>query len=325
MQNNSENDNYSPHLQNTDGNYSPYLQNVDSNYSPYNQNDYIPQEYRNEKNPVLAAFLSFLIMLAFLGIQVVGSLPFMVGSTIKVASEIKYNSDMSADEITKTLVDNLDTVGITLFATVISAIVAILWYKFGYCKGVKPVHIKKTLNSVLSEGKLFGIIFAAIALFYLSNILILLIDLISPETISKYNEMMDMAGISVVNWKVILTTVILAPINEECIMRGIIFRKLKKHMVPIAAIIISAVYFGIFHMNLVQGIYATALGLFMAYLANKYDSIIPSFIFHAVFNGLNFILIFLPDVLNDSIVFNLAVPAVFMTLWYFFEYKRKIV
>ena len=57
-----------------------------------------------------------------------------------------------------------------------------------------------------------------------------------------------------------------APILEELIFRLLILSFARKYFPFFAANIIQAGLFGIYHMSLVQGIYAFLLGLFIGYL-----------------------------------------------------------
>lgn len=82
-----------------------------------------------------------------------------------------------------------------------------------------------------------------------------------------------------------------APICEELLFRGMIFHRLKISMKTIFAIILSALLFGIMHMNFNQLCYAAVLGLFFAYVDDICDSIYPSMIMHVVVNGLNLLLL----------------------------------
>ena len=48
--------------------------------------------------------------------------------------------------------------------------------------------------------------------------------------------------------------------------------------------VFQALMFGIMHMNLIQGIYAFAIGLFLGFLAERYQSILPCVLVHFVVN-----------------------------------------
>lgn len=81
---------------------------------------------------------------------------------------------------------------------------------------------------------------------------------------------------------------ILAPIAEEIVFRGWLLKLLRKYG-AVAAIFFTAVGFGLMHGNLFQAIPATAIGVIFAYMAIKYDSIIPTVILHIATNTISFI------------------------------------
>ena len=85
-------------------------------------------------------------------------------------------------------------------------------------------------------------------------------------------------------WSMFLYAGFLGPVVEELIFRGFCLRTLQKHGKAFA-IIVSAVLFGLFHMNLPQGIFAAAVGIVLGYVAMEY-SIIWSMILHMVNNCL---------------------------------------
>lgn len=62
----------------------------------------------------------------------------------------------------------------------------------------------------------------------------------------------------------IFSVVILAPILEECLFRGILFAELKKS--PKAKIIITALTFAIYHLNLIQGLNTLFIGLVLGHI-----------------------------------------------------------
>ena len=72
---------------------------------------------------------------------------------------------------------------------------------------------------------------------------------------------------------------ILIPIVEEILFRGLIFNRIKHQYNFLAGLLISSLLFGIYHGNIVQGIYATLLGIFLGFAYHKTKSIlIPVFI-----------------------------------------------
>lgn len=83
---------------------------------------------------------------------------------------------------------------------------------------------------------------------------------------------------------------IVTGIIEEVIFRGLIYNTLKKTMKVPVAVILSAIIFGIAHMNIEQFFYTSLLGILMALVYEKYGTIIAPIIVHATFNGSNYLL-----------------------------------
>lgn len=76
----------------------------------------------------------------------------------------------------------------------------------------------------------------------------------------------------------------LIPYAEEILFRGIIYGRAKEAFGPQKAIVISALLFGVIHWNLLQFIFATIMGLVLAFFTEKYRSLIPAYLGHAAAN-----------------------------------------
>ena len=82
----------------------------------------------------------------------------------------------------------------------------------------------------------------------------------------------------------LIATIILAPIAEEIVFRGLIYRNLKKGMPILVAGFISSLIFGISHTGIIWMIYAFLIGIFFVWIYEKFNSILGSIIVHMVFN-----------------------------------------
>lgn len=82
----------------------------------------------------------------------------------------------------------------------------------------------------------------------------------------------------------LLSVGIIAPLLEEILFRGCMLGALKKEMHPWIAICLSALFFGLAHGTPLGIIYATALGIIMGWLFVKFNSILPSLLFHIAYN-----------------------------------------
>lgn len=84
-----------------------------------------------------------------------------------------------------------------------------------------------------------------------------------------------------------LAIVIAAPLVEELLFRGIVYKRIREIAGVRMAILLSALYFGVYHMNVVQGIYAFLLGILLAWIGEKYQSLGAPILFHAAANFLS--------------------------------------
>lgn len=82
----------------------------------------------------------------------------------------------------------------------------------------------------------------------------------------------------------LLSTGIVIPIVEELLFRGVAFRWMRKWMPFVWAMILSALLFGAYHGNLVQFVYATICGLYLAYLCEIFGSVLASILAHMAMN-----------------------------------------
>lgn len=88
-----------------------------------------------------------------------------------------------------------------------------------------------------------------------------------------------------------LNFVILAPIMEELIFRGILLSYLMKQIPTQQAILFSSLLFGLIHGNLDQMVFAALGGIFLAYACLKSNSLAVPIFFHALNNLLTFLAI----------------------------------
>jgi len=96
---------------------------------------------------------------------------------------------------------------------------------------------------------------------------------------------------------------LLGPIMEELIFRGVLLEGLRKYGNKFG-IIMSAVLFGLMHQNFSQCLPAVCMGLVWAYIAVKYNSLVPSMALHIINNSMSAVLMVLitnSDISLDNI------------------------
>lgn len=83
----------------------------------------------------------------------------------------------------------------------------------------------------------------------------------------------------------IIVVSVIGPIIEELIFRGSIFEALRQKKGKWATIFISALFFGIFHLNFSQGLFAFFTGLLLGWITWTTCSIIPALLIHILNNS----------------------------------------
>ena len=77
---------------------------------------------------------------------------------------------------------------------------------------------------------------------------------------------------------------ILAPVSEELIFRGLIFRRIRDYAGFMWAAVASGLFFGIYHGNLTQGIFAFVMGMLFAAIYEHYGTLWASIAAHMANN-----------------------------------------
>ncbi len=82
----------------------------------------------------------------------------------------------------------------------------------------------------------------------------------------------------------LISTVIAAPIVEEIIFRGLIYDRLKKGVPTVVAVIVSSLAFGLAHGQPLWICYTTVMGLVLAVIYNRTNSIRATIAAHLAYN-----------------------------------------
>ena len=105
-----------------------------------------------------------------------------------------------------------------------------------------------------------------------------------PAWFSDYLKSLVSAEISL--WGSILSLVVVAPLTEELLVRGLILRGFLGQYSARKAVLASAIFFGLLHLNPWQFIGATALGILFAWWFIETRSMLTCFFGHALANAL---------------------------------------
>jgi membrane protease YdiL (CAAX protease family) len=95
-------------------------------------------------------------------------------------------------------------------------------------------------------------------------------------------------------WVSLISVSIFAPLFEEWLCRGLVLRGLLKHMNPTGAILTSAAFFAVLHMNPWQAIPAFILGVLFGYVYYRTGSLKLTMLMHCVNNTFSVIFTRIP-------------------------------
>ncbi len=98
-----------------------------------------------------------------------------------------------------------------------------------------------------------------------------------------------------------LMAVILAPIVEEVMFRGVLFTALKQYLPSWIALWGSAVLFGLVHANMVSLLPLTLLAVMLAKLYERSGNLWAPIFAHAIFNSINLaLMLWLPEMIETQ-------------------------
>lgn len=229
---------------------------------------------------VLFCLLPALLALA---IQFAVTIPAVM---LKIFTLIAEDPDILSDidRYINTVLTSMDGVFLSTVSA-IYAVIAALVMGFWYWKKFAPKKApRRKIGQIINLKMFAGLLALMIGMQYLSTYIVNLVYLINPEWYTVYEDMMNHMGFSDVSWVLGLYAVIIAPISEELIFRGVTMHYAKKTMPFWIANIFQAFLFGAFHGNMVQGVYAFVVGLFCGYVCYRGGSIYLSILFHMLFN-----------------------------------------
>lgn len=172
----------------------------------------------------------------------------------------------------------METIMLTQIATLI---VFGLWYYLAFVRKKEGAELK----SVFCVKNVAGFLLIGLAVYFLINLYLEAIGWLLPDVMAEYNELMELSGIAELTLVSTIASMVLAPLGEETVFRGLTYRYFRKAGAGfLAANVLQALLFGIMHLNWVQGGYAFLLGLLLGYMTKRYNSLLVPMLLHMIFN-----------------------------------------
>ncbi len=241
-------------------------------------------------------WVTIAVFLILNGVSVIGMIPSIANAFMESNGDMAlYQQKILEVSTNPELLTKLQFVG-----EIVCLVCVGFWYYFGYVKKDKKAGTYKPFYKKFNSVKdVLFVLTGSIAIWGLAGIVSELAALAFPGQAEFLQNLLNgaLGGNAVIG---MITGAVLAPIMEEVAMRGIILQRSKRAFGVIGCMIICAVMFGIFHMNLIQGLYVLPMGLFWGFVGYKYNSVVPCIICHVVNNTLALII---SDKVSPIIVF----------------------
>ena len=159
-------------------------------------------------------------------------------------------------------------------------LIAIIYFGINFREVKKLFEADKIIKSIIS--------------FIIFIPLLFLISFIIQYVLPEYKQqeiVLNFKSTLIEDKGILLHVLVIAPIVEEVIFRGYIYRILKSKIPIIFATIINSTLFALIHYNVLSYILLFVLSIFLTYIYERNGSIICPIIIHSLFNLMMSILI----------------------------------
>lgn len=269
-------------------------------------------------------FKSFLPFIFFFLIQLAVTVPMMVIQLTDhyILSHAYTDDTMTFFEYAMSMLKDtafLQRLSVVFAVTVI--IIFGIWYRKRF---IAPFRKRqKKYWSGFSMQILFALIFLGFGLQYITSLFSYIVSWIEPSLLYNYNSSTDSAGYNSITLMLAVYTVILSPIGEELVFRGLTYRFARKALPFWGANILQAVLFGIMHLNLFQGLYAFILGLFLGWICHTGRGIRYTILLHMIFNLLGTIFSGFFQITMSLSLAGFSLIGIALTIFALYIYKSE--
>lgn len=218
--------------------------------------------------------------LLFIGMQLIVSMIFALVAGVSAAIPyIADNSTLDMDAIMRMMTEALYKEALTI--TLISSVCSLAFLALFFAVRKKNVFAQTYLAKGLPNLAFLPLVLGGMCLAGFVGILLDMLPI--PEHIlEEYSQSAQMLGGA--GWVAVLSSVVVAPIAEEVIFRGLVYTRLRRAMPPIVAMLLSSAVFGLLHGQLLWVCYAFFVGLVMAFVFERTGTVQATILLHFAFN-----------------------------------------
>jgi membrane protease YdiL (CAAX protease family) len=227
----------------------------------------------------LQYFKCLLPLIAGLAVQLLTGIIYSILLTVQITAQMPGASrpEIQAEAVARYMEI---TPSLILISHIITIFMAALWFYFVSGRRLPGNPIKGFSFLTIPV-----MLLCMIGLQYTCSGILMIISHLSPDLLTGYMQLLEASGLESLTPATLIATLFFAPIGEELLFRGLTLHWAKKISSRFwAANLLQAICFGIFHANIVQGIYAMIMGLVFGYVREKYQSLYASILLHALVN-----------------------------------------
>lgn len=260
---------------------------------------------------LLCLFINMIVQVIFtIGVTMAEFSALNDGSVWNYFSAYNFSGDIERVVSENTLI-------VTLLSGIITIPVALRLMKRDE-DAVRYMPVKEHISNIRFHSSHFIVALGALASAGISKVVTIFpID----NIIGSYESIRTEFASNDLIWQ-ITALVFAGPCMEELIFRGLVYKRIKRYTNNMSAVYISAIMFGVYHFNLVQGIYGFALGVLLCYVYEKYETILAPVLLHISANLTALVIDYLPvsEDINNNIYLKvllmlIEVGAMVAVLW----------
>lgn len=223
------------------------------------------------------------VVLIFLGILFMQMIAYM----LYVAGYILFHmtEGVPVSQLVRQLQDYMTDPGSSLLIRVsaLSAVLCLVWCGILYRQSDWRQE-DFSYRQAFAGKRLPGIVALGFGSCVVLSMMLTLLALLFPKAFVSYQELMTHLDFKN-DWLTVVYVLFIGPASEELIFRGAIMDRLKIAFPFWLANILQAALFGLYHMNIVQGVYAFLLGMLLGLVGSVTGTIFATILTHIIFNG----------------------------------------
>lgn len=256
---------------------------------------------------LLQAILYVTIVFAVIFVLQIG-MGIVIGAQILLGQDGQENFNVIFDYITSNGNFSL-LIQLLIFEIILG--IFLVWYTLS-----RKSDVKYCVKEALSGRNILCAIVIGVFLQVVINPVMSFISIVMPDQFDEYVKLSErVMGSEVSPILIFLTIVVVGPLAEEIVFRGMIYRVLRKGFGFAVSAVITSFIFSIYHMNFVQALYVFIVSWVLCVVYERTKSFWLTAILHISFNGATFGLSWGLQKVDSYIQSEWISNTIFLLLW----------